>query len=243
MPSHAAAPVFFICTPDLENNYYFWDILSHLLIEHKEISDEDIKLIKDLCRIENLKYTAEINLDDDTFEKGLQWKMLDKWFPSVRCKILASLVSKAEYMLENSSRKILEILYSKNFSIDIERSFNPNLNNLDLYYCTIGAHTMNHYCLSSLNQEEQVYQIKENKRILEQNLGSEIKYFAYPFGTKSHYNSHSVDLVKNNFSLGFSNFAGLINRDSNPYELPRFLVRDWELDEFKNNINSFFKHK
>lgn len=49
---------------------------------------------------------------------------------------------------------------------------------------TLSAHTVNHYVLSSLNDEEVQYEILESKRILESKLGRQIDHFAYPFGNR-----------------------------------------------------------
>ena len=71
-------------------------------------------------------------------------------------------------------------------------------------------------------------------------VGTEVEIFAYPFGGKNHYNEMTLEIVKKNFNFAFSNFEGLVYRDSNTYELPRFLVRDWGIDRFIKKIKSFF---
>ena len=93
--------------------------------------------------------------------------------------------------------------------------------------------------LDKLLQEEQIIL---NKRNLENILNKEIVYFAYPFGSRSHYNKDSIDIVRNNYTLAFSNFPGLVHKDSNHYELPRFLVRDWDLGTFQKKIMEFFAY-
>ena len=49
---------------------------------------------------------------------------------------------------------------------------------------TLSAHTVNHYVLSSLGDEDVRYEILESKRILESNLDKQIDHFAYPFGNR-----------------------------------------------------------
>lgn len=46
----------------------------------------------------------------------------------------------------------------------------------------IGGHTLTHPMLSTLNAEEQQYEIVENKKVLEQLLGKSLTSFAYPYG-------------------------------------------------------------
>ncbi|MDQ3006229.1 MAG: polysaccharide deacetylase family protein [Chloroflexota bacterium] len=49
---------------------------------------------------------------------------------------------------------------------------------------TIGAHTVNHYVLSSLSTDEVRYEILESRHILEAKLDKQIDHFAYPFGNR-----------------------------------------------------------
>lgn len=49
---------------------------------------------------------------------------------------------------------------------------------------TIGAHTVNHYVLSCLNDDEVRYEILESRHILEAKLDKQIDHFAYPFGNR-----------------------------------------------------------
>lgn len=48
--------------------------------------------------------------------------------------------------------------------------------------CTIGAHTMNHYSVKKLNPEQCKFELEESKRLIEQELGETVKFFAYPYG-------------------------------------------------------------
>jgi peptidoglycan/xylan/chitin deacetylase (PgdA/CDA1 family) len=49
---------------------------------------------------------------------------------------------------------------------------------------TISAHTVNHYVLSSLDDNQARYEISESKQILESKLDKPIDHFAYPFGNR-----------------------------------------------------------
>jgi peptidoglycan/xylan/chitin deacetylase (PgdA/CDA1 family) len=50
---------------------------------------------------------------------------------------------------------------------------------------SIGSHSMNHYNLLSLNEEQLFIEITESKKILEEKLGRQIDFFAYPWGAFS----------------------------------------------------------
>ncbi len=49
---------------------------------------------------------------------------------------------------------------------------------------TLSAHTVNHYTLNSLGDDEVRYEILESRRILEAHLHKQIEHFAYPFGNR-----------------------------------------------------------
>ena len=107
-------------------------------------------------------------------------------------------------------------------------------------YHKIGFHTINHFNLSKLSYDDQRKEIELGKKYLDAMVGDEVEIFAYPFGGKIHYNEITLEIVKKNFNFAFSNFEGLVYKDSNIYELPRFLVRDWEIDKFIQKIKGFF---
>ena len=62
--------------------------------------------------------------------------------------------------------------------------------------CTIGAHTINHYPLSQLNEDELVFEINESKERIEKYIGKVVEHFAYPFGKKTEASLREFDAVK-----------------------------------------------
>ena len=107
----------------------------------------------------------------------------------------------------------------------------------------IGAHTHTHTPLSILSFEEQFEDIKKSKDILEGLLKTRINSFSYPFGGRKDYNS---DSIKASALMGFdfvcANYYWQLHKWTNRLELPRALVRNWELKTFKSNIEKFFKY-
>jgi len=105
----------------------------------------------------------------------------------------------------------------------------------------IGAHTVHHLQLSALSDEAQREEIGRSKRELEGWLGREVTTFSYPFGRRCHYSGESVKLCR---ELGFrkaaSNFPGQAHRWSDPYQVPRHLVRNWPVDEFAARLEGFW---
>ena len=106
---------------------------------------------------------------------------------------------------------------------------------------TIGAHTVTHSRLSSLSPEAQQEEITASKRQLEKWLGREISAFSYPFGRRSDYTKDSVALCRQaGFARAAANFPGQSHRWTDPYQIPRHLVRNWPVETFALKLREFW---
>lgn len=106
----------------------------------------------------------------------------------------------------------------------------------------IGAHTHLHPSLAAIDYASQREEISTSKRILEEELGNEIKHFSYPFGTILDYNADTLRVVRElKFDLVAANYPEAVTRVSNPLAFPRFLVRDWDETTFAFQMKSFAK--
>lgn len=105
---------------------------------------------------------------------------------------------------------------------------------------TIGAHTVSHTPLATLSSHEQQLEIVESKKELEKLTGREVKVFSYPFGGKSDYSNETVRLCRNaGFVRAASNFPGHVHHWTDPYQTPRYLVRNWSLEIFKGKLKEY----
>jgi peptidoglycan/xylan/chitin deacetylase (PgdA/CDA1 family) len=102
---------------------------------------------------------------------------------------------------------------------------------------TIGAHTVNHPALAKQTVEDQVFEIQQSKKVLEQWLGTKISKFSYPYGD---YDSTTVRLVK---EAGFQNAVSTEERSAlrscGVYELPRYQVKNWSGDEYYKQVSKW----
>jgi peptidoglycan/xylan/chitin deacetylase (PgdA/CDA1 family) len=106
----------------------------------------------------------------------------------------------------------------------------------------VGAHTVTHSILFSLTPQEQSWEIKESKRRLEEILGKAVPSFAYPFGGQCDYTPETVQIVKEaGYSSACSNFEDHASRFSDPYQLPRYLVRNWDGETFERVLSGWLK--
>lgn len=91
----------------------------------------------------------------------------------------------------------------------------------------IGSHSLNHDNMSHMSTEQLQKELIESKRILEDNLGKEIKYFSYPGGE---FSQNTIDEVKKAgyvaaVTTKHNVYQEIKNQDS-LYTLPRLHIDD-----------------
>lgn len=104
---------------------------------------------------------------------------------------------------------------------------------------SIGAHSVTHSFLGSLTDNEQEIEITDSIRKLREITSIPIKYMAYPFGSPASYNNKTFELMKKNgIKMGFTtSFEGITSK-TDPYKIPRVVVGNYDLEDFKNIINN-----
>ncbi|WP_027713882.1 polysaccharide deacetylase family protein [Desulfuromonas sp. TF] len=108
-------------------------------------------------------------------------------------------------------------------------------------WATIGAHTVTHSALSALSEARQRQEIFTSKQDLETIIGRGITTFSYPFGRKCEYDRTSMHLCREaGFDKVAANFPGQVHRWSDPLQLPRHLVRNWDLETFAAELKGFW---
>lgn len=106
---------------------------------------------------------------------------------------------------------------------------------------TIGAHTVSHAQLSALTAAAQREEIERSKEQLGTWTGKDISVFSYPFGKRSQYTKESARLCREaSFAKAAANFPGQAHRWTDPYQIPRHLVRDWPLEQFTTKLKEFW---
>ena len=97
----------------------------------------------------------------------------------------------------------------------------------------IGSHTITHPHLRVLSVMDQEKEITESKVKLENIIKKRIIGFSYPFGTKKDYSKEIVNIVKKaGYKYACANFSHSIVESSDPYTLPRIIVRNWPIKIF-----------
>jgi peptidoglycan/xylan/chitin deacetylase (PgdA/CDA1 family) len=91
---------------------------------------------------------------------------------------------------------------------------------------TVGGHTVNHYNLAELQDEDQLrYEISEDRVRLKRMTGAKIEYFSYPFGAYQHPRINLTDVLRDSGYRGaVTTASGFNSGDTSPYLLNRELT-------------------
>ena len=100
----------------------------------------------------------------------------------------------------------------------------------------IGAHTMDHPILTSIDDRVAAEQIRTSKSRLEEIIGSPVRSFAYPNGKPTRdYDSRHVALVRDaGFELALSTAWGAASATSDRFQIPR--VAAWDSDSLRYGL-------
>jgi peptidoglycan/xylan/chitin deacetylase (PgdA/CDA1 family) len=106
----------------------------------------------------------------------------------------------------------------------------------------VGAHTVRHPSLAVLPVADQREEVGASKARLEELIGREVATFSYPFGSPADYTRETVSAVADaGFELACANVEGRVTQGGDRLQLPRFLVRDWDGDEFERHLRSWLR--
>lgn len=216
---------FFISTGSIGSRYEFWwDELERLILGDQET------------------YPGEFHLDDPGYGRTWQTKT-----PMER-KVLYKEIYPLMYPLKEVPREqwLEQLRDWGGFNQEGREAYRPLSHDEAKMlgqspYATIGAHTVSHTPLFALTADEQRREIVSSKEYLEQLLGSDITVFSYPFGRKCDYNADSRRVCqKAGFYKAAANFSGQAHRWTDSFQIPRQLVRDWDIDTFTAELKSFW---
>ncbi len=106
---------------------------------------------------------------------------------------------------------------------------------------TIGGHTVTHTRLSILSADRQHEEITASMRQLETWSGRQVTVFSYPFGSRDDFTPETIEICRQAGLLrAVANIPGQYHRWNDPYQIPRNLVRNWELPMFRRKCAGFW---
>lgn len=108
---------------------------------------------------------------------------------------------------------------------------------------SIGAHTVSHPSLASLDRESQEIEICDSVNELSRIMDREITIFSYPFGAPNiDFNEDTIHICqKCGIKKAASTISALWTPSTDSYRIPRKVVRDWDLIEFERKIKEYWE--
>lgn len=109
---------------------------------------------------------------------------------------------------------------------------------------TIGSHTVTHPMLKYMPREERLNEIRDSKNMLEEITGRPIVCFAYPYGGNDAYDEETIGFVKaTGYQMAVTTEAKEVSAHCQLYQIPRWVVYNYNIKEFENFICKILKKK
>jgi peptidoglycan/xylan/chitin deacetylase (PgdA/CDA1 family) len=232
----------FVVAGELDSEQEFWwDELERIFLTTSELPKR-LSL-----NINGQEYTWTLESSGKNDGSDSPWNVLSETEPTPRHKTYRELINLFRYVESEARESLLEYLADWAGLDRVGRPAYRALTSEELSLLEqdglveIGAHTMTHPLLAALPVASQRAEIVNSKQRLEEVLQKPVTSFSYPFGGRQAYTIESVRLVSEaGFKCACSNVAGVVRWGQDPYQLPRFLVRDWDGAEFARRLEKMF---
>jgi peptidoglycan/xylan/chitin deacetylase (PgdA/CDA1 family) len=217
---------------------FWWDEIEQVFLHSDDLPDRlDLKLNG---------YQVSMNIENSVSEKFNDWNITVNKNISSRKKAYVKFHSILKTLDHARRDELMDFLFNWAGKERRCRKFYRTMTSEEILDTSkgglieIGAHTDSHSALSILTKENQKDEILRSKIKLEEIINLQVKTFAYPFGSHFDYNKSSVLAVKESgFSSSYSNFPLKISRRSDVFQQTRFLIRDWNCEEFAIKMKKY----
>ncbi|MEK8015404.1 MAG: polysaccharide deacetylase family protein [Candidatus Parabeggiatoa sp.] len=179
------------------------------------------------------------------------WNVLEKNDPTPRHTLYRSLHRALLNLSEPVQQKNLQALQTKAGMGSTARTTHRPLTTEEVIKLAadglveVGAHTVTHPVLSQFPLAVQQDEIQRSKKHLEDILNRTVTSFSYPYGSRATYTAQTISLVREaGFRCACANVQDVVWQsrvwgNSDCYQLPRILVRNWDGDEFAKRLQAF----
>ncbi len=224
---------------------FWWDELESLCLHPSSLPT--------LLRLTVQGRTYEWDIESDAsyspqqFEVHQDWNVLRKDDPTSRHRVYRALCTLLRPMAQPERQETLRAIRDWAGARQVLNQACRTLTREEVQslalgpWVEVGAHTESHPVLAQLPIDSQRLEIKQSKQCLEGLLARPVKSFAYPFGTRSDYNEETSAIVREQgFELACSNIPECVTRGTDQFQLPRFVVRNWDVDRFERTLKSWW---
>ncbi len=246
LQQYAVPATVFVATAYMyERREFWWDTLERVFLQPGKLPERLTLTIDGTPFHWELGEGTDCNKDNHT--RHGRWNVSQRDAPAPHRHVYRSLYRLLRCMADGERQKVLDRLLAWASLIPDVRETHQVLSPGEILRLAedglveIGSHTITHPVLSALPIAVQCKEIQQSKAHLEEILGGRVNGFAYPYGSSSDYSKVTVAMVrKAGFEYACSSLAKTVWRYSSPYELPRFLVRDWNGNEFTRRLEAWF---
>lgn len=228
LQKHGCPATFFLATgPIGDRKGFWWDILARIILETAPLPDDltlDIRGAAYSWRLVPAPREDAARPSGDVTASELYfalWTLLKPLRPDERESMISLVAAWAGTHVDAQERD--RILVPE----EVRRLSEPG-------FIDIGAHTVTHPSLPSLNAAQQRREIEESRTVCEELTGSSIPGFAYPFGDFNDISRSAVSAAGFQFACTTAHEPILPSQDL--LRLPRVFVGDWDAAEFDTKI-------
>jgi peptidoglycan/xylan/chitin deacetylase (PgdA/CDA1 family) len=223
---------------------FWWDELEHLLLRPGRLPAAlTLEVGREKLRWELGDDAAYVS---DREGDRTAWTVLDDRDPGPRELIYRALCERFRALDETDRERALEHLRAVAEHDDAADALMPRpLSPTELTRLAegdlieVGAHTVTHPVLSHLPAERQREEVAGSKRQLEEIVGRPVSSFAYPYGAATDFDETTVSVVREaGFGRACANVPGRVTRQTDPFRLPRLVVRDYDGDELARRLSA-----
>jgi len=238
----AAATVFVATGMIGRRREFWWDELERLILLPESLPEK-------LCvqvGSEPVRYQADPT-DAAGAASRADWTVLSETVPTPRQRLYLRLCRRLRNLTADARRVVLDELARWSPDSGRPREAYLPLTAKDLVELAsddlieVAAHSVGHSSLAALGPQQQGGEIRRSKADLEQLLGRDVTSFSYPFGSRADYTSETVSHVREaGFACACANVPGVIDGETDVFQIPRLLVRDWPGGELLPRLRAVY---
>lgn len=217
---------------------FWWDELEQVLLESETLPEEWTLTLRGRHHRWRLRPRSE-TLPVSAHRAGQRWTVLEPRDPGPRERMYRQVHQLLRSLPEDERQPLMDALRKWSGVSPMARPTHRPLRSEEVIALAqgglieIGAHSVTHPVLSQLPGAIQAQEVQESQARLEQLLGWPICHFAYPYGTRADFSGITIRCLRDaGYHTACANMDGSVDRGTDPFRLPRLLIRDWNGDEF-----------
>lgn len=172
-------------------------------------------------------------------ERDAPWKPWDVGAPTQRHELVRLLGERLPYASVHERDEVVRVLRGAVVSVEAPIGVRRGMTGEEVRMLgdspliEIGAHSVSHPSLAALTPAAQRHELAASRSHISALSGQSVDSVAYPFGKHTHVSRETIRLAREaGFTSACMNMSGHVTPQSDPWQLPRFHVGNWDRDTF-----------